>query len=1286
MPRSNTPDAAESNAGDEFHVLWAMRKSLELLNVNDDGLKALSVEGITQKDEERLTDKDAVLGVDLTEYYGGRDFAAATKVYISQLKYSTRNATKNWTPSELYTGKTHKWQGSIIHRLASIFHDFYISQTRDEILKKLTIKLVSNRPASRDIQNALALAHNKIKTSGRIATVGALIKGMPKKSADILRIFSSAAGLKGQEYVDFITLFDLADCNTDSRYNLKKKLIEGIIQTGNIDVRKEYNELYQLVKEKTLPEGQNSKTLIITDILYTFGFSDFSELFPARSFLQTPPHLIERDQLRNIVDLIEDPSTKLMLLHAGAGMGKSTMTELILRNIHKAHCAIVFDCYGEGAYLNSDDKRHKPENAFLQLSNELALKSGSPFLITRGQPNDAYLRAFQKRIRIAVQLLRKINPISEVILIIDAADNSAHGAEQYQEHSFVQDLLSMSIPEGCKIVVTSRTARIGLLKLPATYKAVEIEAFSFAETKQFLQPSFPDLTDEEIEEFRKMTKCTPRAMAYSLDIPGDILKEKMIPLEPDGKSIEDIFKLLIDEATKRSGDKQAISDFLESLIHLPRPVPLTYISRVSNLSAAQLKDIQTDLWRGVINKNEHFSFRDEDFENFLRNEYPRTDSINKKIAEAFLSNANTDEYASVHLGMALFNAGMGDRLQTIVLEKEYLQLPADPIKNKDVQVERTRLAMKISGERNNKLNLIKLQMVAAEAAKTNSVLEQILLDKAELATSYGDLQMNQRLYFQLGNPSWFGHVHFRSAAIYSRNLSTHDLARQHLSKADDWMEYSRRLPANEQHDFSISDRDIAYGAEAVLNIAGPASCIEWLGGWKPRDAVYRASEILLHNVIESSGKAKAKKWFRGISLDPIYELLITRVFFEYGMKPPFILEKSLKHFDSIELIASKTSSKLYKDILAFCEYALQQGIGFEEIKPWLLLISIEKPRYVPSFYEHSFGNLGEEKYLMDMMFRKECLMAFFEERSLTPSDFYHPSLVSKLKEREHQYDQYSDQERRKFDSMYKILLPIYELRIAYLLKTMSAKKLQAKLNSLLEAVRRDYEMQYLHKLGFEQMLKFMAVRLSDIAIFKYSETVIDSISDAFSSGQENNIALYLGLARKVSGFSNYHRTVLNLLKKVEEAIEMLTLPGDEQLGHFTEATLIAGRISLATGKHYFDKMVASSSVIDTEGQQQISAVSKMIGTEQNWSNPKLAYELARFVEYTYESLKGFDHFPWHHAVPAIARLDAASAFASACRWDHRGILDYQEHFIELIEPRNRSGFFDPYSGGGDSPG
>src|SRR5262249_49035820 len=81
------PGARESKAGDYFHVLWAIRRALQLLDPKS-GLCRVVMEGLTPLDTSRS--EEDFLGVDLTEYYGGDDFSTAATVITSQLKYSTR--------------------------------------------------------------------------------------------------------------------------------------------------------------------------------------------------------------------------------------------------------------------------------------------------------------------------------------------------------------------------------------------------------------------------------------------------------------------------------------------------------------------------------------------------------------------------------------------------------------------------------------------------------------------------------------------------------------------------------------------------------------------------------------------------------------------------------------------------------------------------------------------------------------------------------------------------------------------------------------------------------------------------------------------------------------------------------------------------------------------------------------------------------------------------------------------------------------------------------------------
>lgn len=57
----------------------------------------------------------------------------------------------------------------------------------------------------------------------------------------------------------------------------------------------------------------------------------------------------------------------MVLLHGVGGCGKTTLTQQLRQNLPPGSVSVLFDCFGGGQYIHSDDKRHRPENAFLQM-------------------------------------------------------------------------------------------------------------------------------------------------------------------------------------------------------------------------------------------------------------------------------------------------------------------------------------------------------------------------------------------------------------------------------------------------------------------------------------------------------------------------------------------------------------------------------------------------------------------------------------------------------------------------------------------------------------------------------------------------------------------------------------------------------------------------------------------------------------------------------------------------------------------------------------------------------
>lgn len=1272
--KSKTPDAAESNAGDDFHVLWTIRKCLDLLKLKDSELELIAIEGLTKQDETIIdSDGDSLLGVDLTEYFGGRTFKLANKVVISQLKYSTRHPDLNWTVSKICTGKKGDTKGSIIERLATFYKKASTNKDTKNHLSKLSIKLVSNRPASKEILDLMMNVQIELQKNKKTISLSTLKKGLNAKENKLIDQLLTASKLTNQRFIEFLNTLDFTDCDAKSRFFQKQELIKAISELGSAESKTELAKLRELIWAKMMPESKGRNSIIKDDILLSLGVSDISDLFPAPSKFENLKNIVLREQVPAIIEKIKDSKNSKLCIHAGAGMGKSTLVNMISAKLPQKSACIKFDCYGGGSYLDPEDKRHKHGNAFTQLSNELAMQIGTPFLLSNKLSDDLYIKEFKKRLDKANNIVEKISANALIVLIIDAADNASTAANNNHEKYFVHDIVRMALPPRVRLIVTSRTKRVDLLKLDSDVKKIEIDTFSIAETTAYLTKNFSKVGINEVKEFRKLTKATPRVMSYVLDIPGPNLSEKLKSLKPNGKNIDEIFRLHIQRAEKKTGDKKELTKFLTYLISLPRPIPLQHLQKISGVSADFITDIGVDLWHGLIYENDTFSFRDEDFENYLKATYKYTTAHINTICTYFLNEAENDEYSSIHLGMFLSLAKKKSELLKIVLDRKHLQHPIDPIKNKEVYIERTRLAMQLCASDSGNFDFLKLQMLAAETSKTNRVLEQVLINNAELAASYGNLQTNQKLFFQSGNPGWFGKVHFRSAAFFSRNKETFDLAIEHLNKVENWIEYRKHLNNDEKRDYPISITDIAYGAEAILRLYGVTECIKWVSRWQPRDLIYDILEVLFSKIIISSNEKEIEHWLKSSSLRIDTYLQIIETSLKNGVKVPIDSKKLLSVIKRF-ITTADANVQFQSLLISFCEYALKAGINYSDIKPIIDFIQVPAPDRVPSFYDH-YG-LNDSQRNMDILIRKMNIKKLHENSESKVENLYPERIIEALANPDPKAKVKIEDDKKKMDALYRHLIPIYELKLKCLLKKLSKKAIEKEVDDVLNGINKDYDFSY--KFGYEYQFinAFISSLLTDIVFITQIETLLVKIKKSLALKNVNNLKLYISIARKLSISDKFQIQVLDVLAEIDNIIEEDNLPGSEQIDHYINCAIIGSRISKETGKFYFDKMVQRSSEVDMEAYDQIRCVNNLLRDEKPLSNSKLAYEFARYIEFCKIRLGGYDHFPWSAAIEALKQLDLPSLYSILCRWDHRDIVEIQEHLITTIHTSLERNFID----------
>jgi hypothetical protein len=291
--------ARESNAGDDFHLVWAAKKALALLEPNTN-FKALSVEGPSLEDERNFEiDSKDLLSIDVAEYYGDKTFETASNVIFSQLKYSTRNANKDWTLANLCTPTNKKKDNSIIRRLAQTYDGY--DKRYSNLESKLVLKLVSNKKIEVDLIQLFNTCKEAITKEDIVQYVQ--LKGSLKSQSekDMLKRLYSETKLESKKFIGFLLCLDFSDCGASIREIQSSEVIQKLRLWGNTDLKSDYNNLIMFINKQMTPEAANLGPI---DKYSVLGILSQTEdlMFPARSHIFHVKDYVERDITSKIIE------------------------------------------------------------------------------------------------------------------------------------------------------------------------------------------------------------------------------------------------------------------------------------------------------------------------------------------------------------------------------------------------------------------------------------------------------------------------------------------------------------------------------------------------------------------------------------------------------------------------------------------------------------------------------------------------------------------------------------------------------------------------------------------------------------------------------------------------------------------------------------------------------------------------------------------------------------------------------------------------------------------------
>jgi hypothetical protein len=151
-----------------------------------------------------------------------------------------------------------------------------------------------------------------------------------------------------------------------------------------------------------MPEAEGDLITRQSVILW-MGFADPRALFPCLPTFKRVDRPIPREVSRNVVEQMMS-GDQCICLHGEGGCGKTTALQELEALLPSGSVVAVFDWYRSGRYLDSDAYRHRPPDAFLQLSNDLARQLRIPLLISRSADLD-YPQVFKKRLEKAAEVI-----------------------------------------------------------------------------------------------------------------------------------------------------------------------------------------------------------------------------------------------------------------------------------------------------------------------------------------------------------------------------------------------------------------------------------------------------------------------------------------------------------------------------------------------------------------------------------------------------------------------------------------------------------------------------------------------------------------------------------------------------------------------------------------------------------------------------------------------------------------------------------------------------------------
>ncbi|MFY9558080.1 MAG: hypothetical protein WAV47_25500, partial [Blastocatellia bacterium] len=791
--------------------------------------------------------------------------------------------------------------------------------------------------------------------------------------------------------------------------------------------------------------------------------------------------------------------------------------------------------------------------------------------------------------------------------------------------------------------------------------------------------------DAWVDDFHHLSSGNPRVQQYALNYAGIEPQRALDYLRPSGKALDDVFLEQLKHALQKGGHEQAIKALCAGLVALPRPVPITDLSAVTDLSDASIRDLCSDLAPGVRLTNSTVTFADEDFEHFMRTEAEAELSlIRARIADHFMSRRTSDPYAAAHVGAALFDAGRGREIIDLVRAEPEPEAIRDPVLRRETQLQRLRIAMKVCREAGNSVDAILTLLVGAEALKTDAAIRRIFVESPDLAARFA---RDSSARFILRDPEQLEHhgpllFHLMAADARAGDAIS---VREGYRQVEAWMqrrsqifdEQERENPDLQLHGWSIGDYAIASEIEAVLRVAGPLQAVDYLLRWRPKSVALHVIFVLSFRLIAEGEDSLVERCLAEASISTPWDLfLLTPLALAGKDVDASRLEASLSSVLLRRLIKldalldnwskNQVAPRFLEMILSACEVAIVRGCDRERIIPVLERFNDRESRRRDKI------SLSRAS-LIDLTLRAHVLLERMAGREPTVESYWidPPQPQNQMSPKELERATKSDNEKKgEMKSFVGPLMELYDVRAQVLIGSIAPADVDGRLRKAIGAYHqseyrfsRDYWASAMRKRAALSITRLMAIgEVDNEILFERASSMLGSQPAAFG---ESEMLVFSSLALDQS----LHSLILRAVTSQAQAVRGMKISAEDKLSALTSMARLLVEISEIDAEAIFNEAVDVAGELDSEAIHEIALFAPLaeraVGSMTFEARRAVACDLATVVADAGVRLAGYDSFPWAKAARGITTLNLCLGLAATARWEDSGVVD-RETFLPFV--------------------